>query len=142
MRSGAGQSSVTWFGRREVPMRTETIGEALEMLDGKVQLLAGDCRDVLATLPDCSVDAIVTDPPYALVSIQKRFGKEGSAPVSVAEFVDANGKSKGASAYARASSGFMGKQWDTGEAAFAVEFWQQALRVLKPGGHLVAFSGT
>ena len=36
----------------------------------------------------------------------------------------------------------MGQQWDTGETAFAVEFWAEVLRVLKPGGHLVAFSGT
>jgi DNA modification methylase len=48
----------------------------------------------------------------------------------------------GSGAYARASSGFMGKQWDTGETAFAVEFWAECLRVLKPGGHVVAFSGT
>jgi DNA modification methylase len=40
------------------------------------------------------------------------------------------------------SLAFMGKAWDTGETAFATEFWAQVLRVLKPGGHLVAFSGT
>jgi len=88
-----------------------------------------DNREVLATLPDNSIDAVVTDPPYALVSIQKRFGKPGAAPA------------KG-DVYARASAGFMGKQWDTGEVAFAVEFWAEILRVLKPGGHVVAFSGT
>jgi len=89
----------------------------------------GDNRDILRGLPDNSIDSIVTDPPYALVSIQKRFGKPGSAPA------------KG-DIYARASAGFMGKQWDTGEVAFAVEFWAEILRVLKPGGHVVAFSGT
>lgn len=36
----------------------------------------------------------------------------------------------------------MGQTWDTGETAFAVEFWSEVLRVLKPGGHLVAFGGT
>jgi site-specific DNA-methyltransferase (adenine-specific) len=36
----------------------------------------------------------------------------------------------------------MGKQWDTGETAFATEFWAECLRVLKPGGHVVSFSGT
>lgn len=99
-------------------------------LDGKVTLHAGDCRDVIRSLPDASIDCIVTDPPYALVSIVKRFGKEGAAPV------------KAGDAYARASAGFMGKQWDTGEAAFAPEFWAECLRVLKPGGHVAAFSGT
>ena len=36
----------------------------------------------------------------------------------------------------------MGMRWDTGETAFAVEFWAEALRVLKPGGHVAAFGGT
>lgn len=38
--------------------------------------------------------------------------------------------------------GFMGKSWDSSGVAFNVEVWQQALRVLKPGGHLIAFSGS
>jgi DNA modification methylase len=99
-------------------------------LNGRVTLHAGDSRDVLKTLADASIDSIVTDPPYALVSIVKRFGKVGSAPA------------KGNDAYQRASAGFMGKQWDTGETAFAPDFWAECLRVLKPGGHVVAFSGT
>jgi DNA modification methylase len=48
----------------------------------------------------------------------------------------------GSGAYARASAGFMGKAWDTGETAFATEFWTECLRVLKPGGHVLAFGGT
>lgn len=38
--------------------------------------------------------------------------------------------------------GFMGKSWDSTGIAFNVEVWQEALRVLKPGGHLIAFSGS
>jgi site-specific DNA-methyltransferase (adenine-specific) len=38
--------------------------------------------------------------------------------------------------------GFMGKSWDASGIAFNIEVWQQALRVLKPGGHLIAFSGS
>ena len=38
--------------------------------------------------------------------------------------------------------GFMGKSWDSTGIAFNFEVWQQALRVLKPGGHLIAFSGS
>lgn len=102
-------------------------------LDGKVIVRAGDCLDVIRTLADCSIDSVVTDPPYALVSVQKRLGNPGSAPV----------KSNGATGvYARGAAGFMGKQWDTGDVAFSVEFWAEALRVLKPGGHLLAFGGT
>lgn len=101
-----------------------------EHLDGKVTLYGGDNRDVLRSMPDCSIDSIVTDPPYALVSIVKRFGGANAAPA------------KDGDVYARASSGFMGKQWDTGEVAFSEVFWAECLRVLKPGGHVVAFSGT
>ena len=38
--------------------------------------------------------------------------------------------------------GFMGKSWDASGIAFNVQVWEQALRVLKPGGHLIAFSGS
>lgn len=95
-----------------------------------IKLHHRDCRDVLRTLSDNSIDSVVTDPPYALVSIVKRFGSPNAAP--------ANGND----AYVRASAGFMGKQWDTGETAFSVEFWAEALRVLKPGGHVAAFGAS
>ena len=38
--------------------------------------------------------------------------------------------------------GFMGKSWDATGIAFNIEVWREALRVLKPGGHLIAFSGS
>jgi site-specific DNA-methyltransferase (adenine-specific) len=38
--------------------------------------------------------------------------------------------------------GFMGKSWDSTGIAYSVELWQECLRVLKPGGHLLAFSGS
>ncbi len=107
---------------------------AQSFLGGRVVLHPGDCRVVLAGLADASIDSVVTDPPYALVSIGKRFGKAGAAGVTVPE--------GGSGAYARASAGFMGQAWDTGETAFSVEFWAQVWRVLKPGGHVVAFGGT
>lgn len=101
-----------------------------EHLGGRVRLACGDSRDVLKELADCSIDSVVCDPPYALVSIVKRFGGEGAAPAI------------GNDAYARASAGFMGQSWDTGETAFAVEFWAEVMRVLKPGGYVIAASGT
>lgn len=100
-----------------------------EHLGGRVVLHGGDSRDVLRGLADASIDSIVTDPPYALVSIVKRFGADGAAPAA-------------GGVYARAAKGFMGKTWDNGEAAFAVTFWAEVMRVLKPGGHVAAFSGT
>ena len=67
-----------------------------------VELLEGDCREVLRELADASIDAVVTDPPYGL--------------------------------------NFMGKAWDY--QVPQVDVWQECLRVLKPGGHLLSFFGT
>jgi site-specific DNA-methyltransferase (adenine-specific) len=98
-------------------------------LDDKIAVHAGDCLAVIRTLADSSIDSVVTDPPYALVSITKRFGKDGAAaPVD--------------RVYRRSTSGFMGKQWDTGDVAFSIELWTEVFRVLKPGGHVLAFGGT
>jgi site-specific DNA-methyltransferase (adenine-specific) len=107
-------------------------------LDGRVMLHAGDCLDVMASLSEDSVDAIVCDPPYHLTSIVRRFGAVGAAAAK--DYTDTKDNATGA--YVRASRGFMGKQWDGGDIAFRAETWAAVLRVLKPGGHLVAFSGT
>ena len=92
----------------------------------------GDCLVVMDSMNKCSVDSIVTDPPYHLTSIVERFGKQGSAP---AQF-GTDG------AFARASKGFMGKEWDGGDIAFQVDTWRKCFELLKPGGHLIAFSGS
>ncbi len=115
------------------------MSESQVFLDGKVELRPGDCREVLKDIPDNSVDSVVTDPPYALVSIVKRFGK-----TDVDSTTDRHAKRtrEGKEAYGRLSRGFMGCVWDNGETAFASEFWAEVLRVLKPGGHVASFSGT
>lgn len=97
-----------------------------------VRVEHGDCREVIKTLAGNSIDACVTDPPYSLVSIQKRFGKLGQAPAKFGRD----------GLYQRASSGFMGAAWDVGDTAFDPEWWSEVLRVLKPGGHIVAMGGT
>ena len=66
------------------------------------QLYLGDSLEVMRGMEDNSVDSIVTDPPYGL--------------------------------------NFMGKKWDYQMPT--VELWKEALRVLKPGGHLLSFAGT
>jgi site-specific DNA-methyltransferase (adenine-specific) len=70
--------------------------------DDAVTLYNGDCREVIASLADECLSSVVTDPPYGLA--------------------------------------FMGKRWDYDVPA--VEVWQECLRALKPGGHLLAFAGT
>jgi DNA modification methylase len=101
-----------------------------EFLGGKITLFGGDNREVLIDAPDNSVESILTDGPYALVSIVKRFGGANAAPA------------KGNEAYMRASRGFMGQKWDSGEVVNDYKFWTECLRVLKPGGHLLSFGGT
>lgn len=69
-----------------------------------IDLRHGDCLERMKDIPDNSVDLVLTDPPYEI--------------------------------------GFMGKKWDNTGIAFSVDLWREAYRVLKPGGYLMAFSGT
>ena len=69
-----------------------------------VRVVHGDASAEVARLPDASVDAVVTDPPYEL--------------------------------------GFMGQKWDRTGIAYSVPLWRDCLRVLRPGGWLLAFGGT
>lgn len=97
---------------------------------GDATLYIGSCLEVLPHIRN--VDAVVTDPPYHLTSIVKRFGAENAAPAK-------HGKD---GAYARASKGFMNKQWDGGDIAFQPETWRLVYDAMKPGAHLCAFGGT
>jgi DNA modification methylase len=94
-----------------------------------VQVLHGDCRPLLRDMDAETFHSCVTDPPYHLTSIVKRFGAENAAPVKPG-------------VYARSAAGFMGKTWDGGDVAFRPETWAEVLRVMKPGAHLVAFGGS
>lgn len=82
----------------------------------------GDCLEVLRAMPDASVDAVVTDPPYGL---------SNTNPRRVAETL---GRwAAGDTEYVPAGRGFMGAAWDGFVPPPAV--WAECLRVLKPGGH-------
>ena len=93
-------------------------------------LYLGDNIQWLKTLPNDSVDSVLTDPPYGLTSIVKRFGKANSK--------DAQYGTDGV--FKRSSKGFMGKEWDSDVPS--VEFWREVYRILKPGGHILSFGGT
>ncbi len=99
---------------------------------GKIKLMFGDCIDIVSRMPDNCIDSIVCDPPYHLTSVVKRFGKDNSAPAQYGTD----------GAFKRASAGFMGQEWDGGDITFDPTTWSHMLRVLKPGGHLLAFSGS
>ncbi|MGW7001340.1 DNA methyltransferase [Streptomyces sp. NPDC054933] len=96
--------------------------------DEQVTLHLGDCLDVLATLPDASIDAVVCDPPYGLADHH---------PSVIAKALAA--WMGGDRAHVPDGKGFMGKDWDRFVPPPAV--WDECLRVLKPGGHLIAFAG-
>lgn len=105
----------------------------IQFLDGRVTLYPGNCLEVLASMPENSVDSAVMDPPYHLTSIVERFGADSAAPT----------KAEGATGvYKRSAAGFMGKQWDGGDIAFQVATWEAVKRVLKPGGYILAFAST
>src|SRR5215207_9280636 len=106
-------------------------------LDGNVVVYPGDCREVMRALAPNSVDSVVTDPPYHLTSIVQRYGKS-----NLEQPADKDLSAINAGAYRRLARGFMGQQWDGGGVAFEPETWAEAYRVLKPGGHLLAFSGS
>jgi len=101
----------------------------------QVTIHAGDNRESLRRLIDSGVrvHSIVTDPPYGLVSVTKRFGKEGSAPAR------ANGND---GSFGRLSGGFMGKLWDGSGIERDPEFWALLYEILLPGGYVFAFSGS
>lgn len=88
-----------------------------------------DCLDLLRTLDDASVDAIVTDPPYGLADHK---------PKVVTAAITA--WTSGDREHVPDGKGFMGRAWDAFVPPPAV--WDECLRVLKPGGHLLCFAGT
>lgn len=66
------------------------------------KIICEDCLEVMKTMPDNSIDTIITDPPYGI--------------------------------------SFMGKKWDY--AVPSIEIWKECLRVLKPGGTALIFTGS
>ena len=99
-----------------------------------VTLHEGDNRDHLRRLiaEGVRVHSIVTDPPYGLVSVTKRFGAEAAAPAKFGTD----------GAFQRASAGFMGSAWDGTGIERDPEFWRLIWEILLPGGYVVAFSST
>lgn len=96
----------------------------------RFELHLGDCMDVLRAIADASIDSIVTDPPYHLTQASRG----GHARTNNPDMPHGR--------HRIGDKGFMGKVWDGGDIAHRVEMWAECLRVLKPGGHLLAFAGS
>lgn len=94
-----------------------------------------DCREAAAALPENLFDAIITDPPYHLQSMVKRFS---GTTLDADTQTSARSRNR-ADAAARLARGFIGHTWDGGDIAFDAELWRTMYRVVKPGGWLAAF---
>ena len=99
-------------------------------MTSNLRLINGDCLDVMREMDACSVDSIVTDPPYALT--QNKRGGSGDSSLNIDSPAGRSRISTG--------GGFMGKEWDS--KLPGPEIWTEALRVAKPGAYLLAFGGT
>ena len=119
--------------------------------DDAVTLYHGDCLDVLRELPDASVDAVVTDPPYGL----EFMGKEWDAPWKSSDAgVHAEARTRRAAevtptgqAHSTSAGPYLAAGVNRYAAGLPFQQWceqwaAECLRVLKPGGHMLAFGGT
>ncbi len=99
---------------------------------GMVTLMSGDCVRIMGQMAENTFDAAISDCPYHLQSITKRFAKTGRT--------DKTRTTCGP--YQRHARGFMNSSADAGTVAFEVKTWERVLRVLKPGAFCLAFGGT
>src|SRR5699024_2176132 len=97
--------------------------------DETTKVIHGDCIETMNAMPPESVDAIVTDPPYGL---------SNTTPAQVADTITK--WAGGDRDHVPTGRGFMGKSWDAFVPPPAV--WDECLRVLKPGGHMLVFAGS
>lgn len=98
-----------------------------------IQIHAGDNRESLRRLikQGVRVHSVVTDPPYVMESVIKRFSSAEAKPAQ-------EGRD---GAMARSSSKFIGKDWDASEIAWDNEFWSLVMEIMLPGAFCFAFGG-
>lgn len=116
-----------------------------------IKILQGDCIDVMKTLADSSIDAIVTDPPYGIgfmgkswdhADIVARAEKRAAMPHAMPQPDGSPRKSPRLAPAEAAGTYDLTPRGMRAFQAFSEEWARQALRVLKPGGHLLSFSST
>jgi site-specific DNA-methyltransferase (adenine-specific) len=106
--------------------------------DYDVLVYQGDCIEVMAQLPEASVDAIVTDPPYGLGFM----GKDWDTGSRMIGQLATGDEKRGAFAYGGSHDRGYADNDSRAFQAFSEAWAREAFRVLKPGGHLLAFAGT
>lgn len=94
-----------------------------------ITLYNNDCLNILKTMKDNSIDSVITDPPYGL------------SQIPLTKFTNILEKwLTGERDYIPTGKGFMNLAWDSFVPPPAL--WDEVYRVLKPGGHLLCFSGS
>lgn len=147
-----------------MPQPPGRCGVTVFLDDGDVRLHLGDCIDVMRAMPAASVDTIATDPPYGLefmgqawdrpwaVSPSNRVGYSGRDDLRLPSHRDsrnANCRTCGGRQRGAKRCRCDVPEWDRHPVTdmhtfqeWCEEWGREALRVLKPGGHLAAFGGT
>ena len=110
------------------------------------QILVGDCIEMMRTLPDNSIDSVVTDPPYGIRFMGKSWdGKDIEDRAAYRASMPSHASACGPNGGHRSIAAEAGKYDLTPAAmlafqAFTLEWATECLRVLKPGGHLLSFA--
>ena len=110
------------------------------------RVLIGDCIESMRTLPDNSIDSVVTDPPYGIRFMGKSWdGEDIEARAAYRASMPSHASTCGPNGGHRSVAAEAGKYDLTPEGmrtfqAFTLEWATECLRVLKPGGHLLSFA--
>lgn len=125
-------------------------------------LILGDCLEVMRDLADCSVDAVITDPPYGInfmgkawdgKAIEQAAAREAGRDFSNVTRLTGGAVSSNRKETQRTASGFANRAGEAGAYDFSLrgnyafqqwcsQWGAECLRVLKPGGHILCFGGT
>jgi len=97
-----------------------------DFMNDTIHLRQGDCIKYLRRIKDCTIDSIVTDPPYGL-------SREPDMAEVLRHWLAGDD-------YIHTGDGFMGNSWDSFVPGPSV--WRECLRILKPGGQMTVFGGT
>lgn len=109
-------------------------------------ILVGDCIELMRKMPDNSVDSVVTDPPYGIRFMGKSWdGQDIESRAAYRDSMPSADVACGATGGHRSMAAEAGKYDLTPGGmkafqSFTFEWATEALRVLKPGGHLLSFA--
>lgn len=103
--------------------------------DESVTVYSGDCFDILPTLPDASMQAVVTDPPYGLDFMGRAWDSFDRVPRKVRD-------AEGSQALLGNHSARLNAEGTRTYRGWCEQWARECLRLLTPGGHLLAFGGT